>query len=48
MTPVLDGFGAQAYTKTQKELEDLVTRVLQDNGFNKILLSELDEVICEI
>lgn len=48
MTPVLDGFGDQAYTQTQKELEDLVSKILQDNGFNKILLSELDEVVCEV
>lgn len=48
MTPVLDGFGDQAYTQTQKELEDLVSKILQDIGFNKILLSELDEVVCEI
>ena len=36
MTPVLDGFGGEPYTKTQYKMEEQITRILEKNKMEKI------------
>ena len=45
MTPVLDGFGGEPYTKTQYKMEEQITRILEKNKMEKIEFNELDEVV---
>ena len=45
IAPVLDGFGGEAYTFSQYELEDIITNFLIDKKLKKLEMSELDEVI---
>jgi hypothetical protein len=45
LAPVLDGFGNQAYCTVQKELEEIVRKILIKNNFDELSLSEMNEVV---
>lgn len=48
MSPVLDGFDSQAYTKTQNILEDVITKFLLQKNYFKVSNQEMEEVICNV
>lgn len=48
MTPILDGFGSEAYIILQNHLEETITHLLEKENLQKLQLFEMDEVITEI
>lgn len=45
LSPFLDGFDGQAYTKGQAELEDKICFLLHEKGYKKLEYSEINEVV---
>lgn len=48
MTPVLDGFGAEPYNKSQAELYNSLFKFLYDNGYEELSYSEMNEVVLNV
>ena len=48
MSPVLDGFDGQAYTRSQYELEEVIGDFLTKHGLRQIYYGELQEVFTEL
>lgn len=48
ITPVLDGFDSQAYTRSQFELDEVIGNYLVKQGLRRISQKELDEVIPDL
>ncbi|MFB9275603.1 hypothetical protein ACFQMJ_22235 [Cohnella cellulosilytica] len=48
LSPVLDGYGTQAYTFIQQDLEDMISAQLGNMGYEKISYAELHEVVCAL
>lgn len=48
MSPVLDGYGGQAYTLSQFELEEVISAFLTENSLQKIGYRELEEVVTDL
>ena len=45
ISPTLDGFDAQPYTKKQQELDELIKNLFSENGYIALSYGELNEVI---
>ena len=45
MTPILDGFGGEAYILLQNKVENEAKKILKEHGLQCINLNEMDEVI---
>ncbi len=48
MTPVLDGFGGEAYSKQQYELEEFIINLMDSVHYMKLEYKDIDEVISEV
>lgn len=48
MEPVLDGYSGTAYTMEQNSFEISLSKLLNNYGLEKITLSEMEEVVCDV
>lgn len=48
LSPTLDGFDIQPYTKTQAEIELIIQKVFSREGYEKLSYSQMNEVLPEI
>ena len=48
ITPVLDGFGPEAYSKMQFEFHERVSQILKKEGFQELSFAEMNEVVCAL
>ena len=48
MTPILDGYGCEAYIEEQWLLEEVISKFLSEKGYKKVTFQQLNEVVPNI